>query len=482
MADDARDENTPPHIVPTAIRLEEPKFPNPISNSADGTQKTTLMPSATDGGAPKSDPPKDGHSQKASSIQDELKQSRISSEKNSLSHFNTDPGFNLDHEPLQKSATDSPLRSSSSLSELGRKRSASNRRPLQLTREATLTFDPYSSESSSSSDEDEAPAPLETGDKAKEEPAEGIKRTYTKADAGPFSRFKIANEQFKTKGRVSKSDGRLKLRINEKVNSGYFAKTLGAGLKKHLWGAPEDDDYEGEETEKIAPEDDIMEDPERRIKLNVVVIVIGSRGDIQPFLRIGKILKEDYGHRVRIATHPAFKKFVEEDSGLDFFSVGGDPSELMAFMVKNPGLIPSVDTIKEGEIGRRRAAMYEMFQGMWRACINATDDENDQENLKMSKCKAYDFDPCADHVPAVGDKHPFVADAIIANPPSFAPPHIAERLGIPLHMMFTYVSWYTSIADISMLMHPVSRTPYAEIDPTRPELSAKGKIVVVTGA
>jgi hypothetical protein len=40
----------------------------------------------------------------------------------------------------------------------------------------------------------------------------------------------------------------------------------------------------------------------------------------------------------------------------------------------------------------------------------------------------------------VGTKTPFVADAIIANPPSFAPPHIAERLGIPLHMMFTYVS------------------------------------------
>ncbi len=32
---------------------------------------------------------------------------------------------------------------------------------------------------------------------------------------------------------------------------------------------------------------------------------------------------------------------------------------------------------------------------------------------------------------------PFVADAIIANPPSFAHIHCAERLGIPLHLMFT---------------------------------------------
>lgn len=49
-----------------------------------------------------------------------------------------------------------------------------------------------------------------------------------------------------------------------------------------------------------------------------------------------------------------------------------DPAELMAFMVKNPGLIPSVSTVKAGEIGRRRDAMFEMFQGFWRACINAT--------------------------------------------------------------------------------------------------------------
>jgi len=32
---------------------------------------------------------------------------------------------------------------------------------------------------------------------------------------------------------------------------------------------------------------------------------------------------------------------------------------------------------------------------------------------------------------------PFVADAIIANPPSFAHVSCAEALGIPLHIMFT---------------------------------------------
>ncbi|KAF2746609.1 glycosyltransferase family 1 protein [Sporormia fimetaria CBS 119925] len=294
-----------------------------------------------------------------------------------------------------------------------------NKRPQRahVPRRPTVTFDPYSSDLSSSSDDD-IPAKSTLDSRQKSD---------LRAKRERFSSFKINHDDFNTKGHVSKRDGRLKLNFNETVNRGYFAKTLGAGLRKHLRGGEDAEEdrssvcWQDAEGQKVAPEDDDMEDLKHRVKLNIVIIVIGSRGDIQPFLQIGKILKEDYGHRVRIATHPAFKKFVEEDSKLEFFSVGGNPSELMAFMVKNPGLIPSLDTIKEGEVGRRRAAMFEMFQGMWRACINSTDDEGDHHNLKM-----------------MGNKDPFVADAIIANPPSFAPPHIAERLGIPLHMMFTF--------------------------------------------
>lgn len=66
--------------------------------------------------------------------------------------------------------------------------------------------------------------------------------------------------------------------------------------------------------------------------LNVVVHVVGSRGDVQPFVALGKLLKEKFGHRVRLATHGTFRQFVEEN-GLEFFNIGGDPAELMAFMV-----------------------------------------------------------------------------------------------------------------------------------------------------
>lgn len=75
-------------------------------------------------------------------------------------------------------------------------------------------------------------------------------------------------------------------------------------------------------------------------ELNIVIQIVGSRGNVRPFISLGLTLKQ-FEHRVRIATHPTFQAFVE-DSGLEFFSLGGDPAELMAYMVKNPGLMPSV--------------------------------------------------------------------------------------------------------------------------------------------
>lgn len=56
--------------------------------------------------------------------------------------------------------------------------------------------------------------------------------------------------------------------------------------------------------------------------------------------------------------------------------------------------------------------MAEMLRGEWRSCIEAGDGMG-------------------------GTGPPFIADVIIANPPSFGHIHCAERLGIRLHLMFT---------------------------------------------
>ena len=163
-----------------------------------------------------------------------------------------------------------------------------------------------------------------------------------------------------------------------------------------------------------------------------MIHVVGSRGDVQPFVALGKVLREQYRHRVRLATHETFRNFVE-DNGLEFFCIGGDPSELMAFMVKNPGLMPGFDTLRSGDVGHRRKEIARMVKGCWRSCIESGDGTGPEASDETVE----DWASTDNGSSINGQSKPFVADAIIANPPSFAHVHCAEKLGIPLHMMFT---------------------------------------------
>jgi hypothetical protein len=162
--------------------------------------------------------------------------------------------------------------------------------------------------------------------------------------------------------------------------------------------------------------------------MNILMLVVGSRGDVQPFIALGQALKDD-GHRVRLATHPHFRSFVEAH-GIEFFSIGGDPAELMAYMVQNPGLVPKFAALRRGEIQKRRRSMRDMVHASWRACFEpgTFPREKSLKNSmeKVVKSHAKQKDPT-----------PFVADLIVANPPSLAHIHCAERLGIPLHILFT---------------------------------------------
>lgn len=46
-------------------------------------------------------------------------------------------------------------------------------------------------------------------------------------------------------------------------------------------------------------------------RLNITIQICGSRGDVQPFIPIAKILQAPpHGHRVRMCTHLVFKEFV----------------------------------------------------------------------------------------------------------------------------------------------------------------------------
>lgn len=152
--------------------------------------------------------------------------------------------------------------------------------------------------------------------------------------------------------------------------------------------------------------------------LHIVMLIVGTRGDVQPFVAIGKRLQED-GHRVRLATHANFKDFVL-GAGLEFFPLGGDPKILAGYMVKNKGFLPSGPS----EIPIQRNQLKEIIYSLLPACK----------------------DPDPDTMV------PFKPDAIIANPPAYGHTHVAESLKVPLHIIFT-MPWTPT----SEFPHPLSR-------------------------
>lgn len=77
--------------------------------------------------------------------------------------------------------------------------------------------------------------------------------------------------------------------------------------------------------------------------------------------------------------------------------------------------MPGVDSLVNGDIGRKRSMLAAMIHGCWAAC----------------------------HAPCPDTGHMFMADAIISNPPTFAHIHCAEALGIPLHMTFSKPYFFT---------------------------------------
>lgn len=155
-------------------------------------------------------------------------------------------------------------------------------------------------------------------------------------------------------------------------------------------------------------------------KLKIAVLVVGTRGDVQPFLAMAKRLQA-FGHRVRLATHSNFRDFVKS-AGIDFYPLGGDPRILAGYMARNKGLIPS----GPGEISVQRKQIKAIIESLLPACT-----EPDTETGE-----------------------PFRAQAIIANPPAYGHAHVAEALGVPLHIFFT-MPWTPTYE----FPHPLARVP-----------------------
>ncbi|RAH60400.1 UDP-Glycosyltransferase/glycogen phosphorylase [Aspergillus piperis CBS 112811] len=162
--------------------------------------------------------------------------------------------------------------------------------------------------------------------------------------------------------------------------------------------------------------------------LDIVLMVVEE--SIRPFLAVAKQLSRD-SHRVRIAA-AASCEYLVRSQGLDFFAITYD-HELPLSMHNMGDAHPSDEAQARLQYLRRvQQSYYEVYHRCWRACI----------------------------APFKGDRRPFLADAIIANPMARAHIHCAERLSIPLHIMSAFPQTPTKA-----FAHPHARiSPYDGVD------------------
>lgn len=127
---------------------------------------------------------------------------------------------------------------------------------------------------------------------------------------------------------------------------------------------------------------------------NITLLTIGSRGDVQPYIALGKGLLAE-GHNVTIATHAEFQPWVEKH-GIGFKEIAGNPTELMQLMVTHGSM--SVSFLKEAS-ANFKGWINELLTSSWEACQGT--------------------------------------DLLIESPSAMGGIHIAEALGIPYMRAFT---------------------------------------------
>ncbi|KAL8919629.1 MAG: hypothetical protein Q9208_006661 [Pyrenodesmia sp. 3 TL-2023] len=143
---------------------------------------------------------------------------------------------------------------------------------------------------------------------------------------------------------------------------------------------------------------------------SVLLMVIGSRGDVQAFLNIARRLVSSQLYRVRVATHPSHRSVVERE-GVDFYSVGGDPEEFAKAFTEKPNILLSA---MKGELQAMRHAFRKMVGRYWRSTVDSSAGMDGAEK------------------PLKSVQRPFVADTIISSLPTLAHIHCAEKLEAPL--------------------------------------------------
>ena len=151
--------------------------------------------------------------------------------------------------------------------------------------------------------------------------------------------------------------------------------------------------------------------------MQITILSIGSRGDVQPYIALGLGLQAA-GHKVRLATHATFETFVRSH-GLDFALLAGDPKE---FQGREEGRVVFSESGRNTVRSLRYyvsnfilSTVKNLLADSWRACQGA--------------------------------------EAIISTPVTIGGDHIAEKLGVPF-----YSAWTNPVTQTRAFPHPLAPT------------------------
>ncbi|KAK1469182.1 glycosyltransferase family 28 domain-containing protein [Colletotrichum melonis] len=158
--------------------------------------------------------------------------------------------------------------------------------------------------------------------------------------------------------------------------------------------------------------------PGTTMRLNIVILFMGSRGDLQPSLAVAKLLQRRHGHRVRIASHPPYRAAVEA-AGVGFYGIGR--TDIKTMMERR--LLPRKEL--NALVPVIREEFREMGERWWGACVDGFGLDHDGED---------GVDGGRGGEGGGEERGAFVADLVMSTMHVYNQTSAAARLAVPLHL------------------------------------------------